>query len=173
MVLINKAGSGTYTITTSSSNTSPTVPNVIGSSEATARNTIAAAGFTVGSVTTVHNSAPAGSVVGQSPAGSTSAAPKTVVNLTLADGMVQVPSIFGQTLSTASDTLAAVGLRLGNETSKTTNDCDIVGTIGTQNPIAGTWVNPGTAISFTKWVLQPGARCQQSPPTPTPHVDDR
>ena len=65
--------------------TTPTVPDVVGLSLADATTALTAAGFTVGTVTTILTDAvPAGDVVSQSPVAGTSAAPGSAVDLVLA-----------------------------------------------------------------------------------------
>jgi hypothetical protein len=136
------------------------VPSVIGLSQSTATSQLQSVGLVTGAVSTVHNSSAAGTVVDQSPAGGAAASPGTAVNLSVADGKVQVPDIVGDTVATASSILRASRLNLGNEQDIGTADCTIVGRISGQNPSAGSWQAPATAVSFTKWTLKAGTSCQ-------------
>lgn len=79
---------------------------------------------------------------------------------TIAMPQVQVPDIVGDSRLAATRALGGVNLSLGTETDKATTNCDLVGTIGSQNPIAGTHVSEGSSVSFTMWVLMPGGHCQ-------------
>jgi len=63
-----------------------TVPNVVSQTQATAQSMIAAAGLTVGTVSNVNNAAAAGTVIGQSPIGGTSAVSGSAVTLTVSSG---------------------------------------------------------------------------------------
>jgi hypothetical protein len=73
---------------------------------------------------------------------------------------VTVPTIVGDALPAAQGALGSVGLILGVESDKGTTNCDLVGTIGSQTPAAGSVVSKGSSVSFTKWVLPPGSQCQ-------------
>lgn len=67
------------------------VPNVIGLLDAAAQAAIIAAGFVVGTITSVGNVAPVGTVLAQSPLGGTSALPGSSVNLTESTGVPPAP----------------------------------------------------------------------------------
>jgi Putative Ig domain/PASTA domain/Subtilase family len=73
---------------------------------------------------------------------------------------VTVPNIVGDALPAAQGALGSVGLSLGTETDKGTTSCDLVGSIGSQNPAAGSVVSKGSSVDFTMWVLKPGSHCQ-------------
>ena len=73
---------------------------------------------------------------------------------------VTVPNIVGDALPAAQGALGSVGLILGTETDRGTPNCDLVGSIGSQNPAAGSIVSKGSSVAFTKWVLPPGSQCQ-------------
>jgi hypothetical protein len=63
-----------------------TVPNVVGQTEAAARNTITAANLAPTVTRVVNNTVPAGVVISQSPAGGTKVAPQSAVALTVSSG---------------------------------------------------------------------------------------
>jgi hypothetical protein len=73
---------------------------------------------------------------------------------------VTVPNIVGDALPAAQGALGSAGLSLGTETDKGTTSCDLVGSIGSQNPAAGSVVSKGSSVDFTMWVLKPGSHCQ-------------
>ena len=54
---------------------------------------------------------------------------------------VTVPNIVGDALPAAQGALGSVGLSLGTETDKGTTSCDLVGSIGSLNPAAGSVVS--------------------------------
>jgi hypothetical protein len=63
-----------------------TVPDVVGTQQAAARQTLTASGLTVTTRQAISNSVPAGTVLAQSPAPGTSVAPATPVTLTVSSG---------------------------------------------------------------------------------------
>jgi beta-lactam-binding protein with PASTA domain len=73
---------------------------------------------------------------------------------------VTVPNIVGDALPAAQGALGSVGLSLGTETDKGTTNCDLVGSIGSQTPAAGSVVPKGSSVAFTMWVLKAGSQCQ-------------
>ena len=60
-----------------------------------------------------------------------------------------VPDLTGDTQAQAGQVLQAAGLVLGAVTKVTDKYCDHLGTVISQNPPAGTAVNPGSAVSIT------------------------
>ncbi|MGN6676297.1 MAG: PASTA domain-containing protein, partial [Streptosporangiaceae bacterium] len=60
-----------------------------------------------------------------------------------------VPNLSGDTTGQASQALQAAGLVLGTVSSAIDYTCNNLGTVKSQNPGAGTNVNPGTAVSIT------------------------
>jgi alpha-tubulin suppressor-like RCC1 family protein len=62
---------------------------------------------------------------------------------------ITVPGLTGDTTVQAGQALQAAGLVLGAVTKVTDKYCDHLGTVISQNPPAGTAVNPGSAVSVT------------------------
>jgi beta-lactam-binding protein with PASTA domain len=60
-----------------------------------------------------------------------------------------VPNLTGDTTARASQVLQAAGLVLGTVSSVIDYSCNNVGTVRSQNPPAGSNVNPATAVSIT------------------------
>jgi beta-lactam-binding protein with PASTA domain len=60
-----------------------------------------------------------------------------------------VPDLAGDTTTRAGQALQAVGLVLSTVRSVVDNSCDSIGTVMSQNPLAGTAVSPGSAVSIT------------------------
>jgi alpha-tubulin suppressor-like RCC1 family protein len=60
-----------------------------------------------------------------------------------------VPNLSGDTTAQAGQALQAAGLVLGTVASAIDYTCNNLGTVKSQNPGAGTNVNPGTAVSIT------------------------
>jgi len=70
-----------------------------------------------------------------------------------------VPDLTGDTTTQAGQALQAAGLVLGAVTKATDKYCNNLGTVMSQNPLAGTAVSPGSAVSVT---------IGQAPPTGCP-----
>ena len=62
---------------------------------------------------------------------------------------VTVPSLTGDSTARASQALQAAGLVLGTVTSAVDYSCNNLGTVMRQNPLAGSSVSPGSAVSIT------------------------
>lgn len=142
-----------------------TVPDVVGKDEAAARQSITAAGFSIGAVgtRTVETSAN-GTVLDQDPAGGTSATAGSAVALTVgtlgggAAGAgappsslaappsdVQVPGVVGQTETDAVTALGNAGFRV----TSTTGSCDQpVGSVITQFPSGGVMAPAGSTVEI-------------------------
>lgn len=88
-----------------------TIPSVMNMTEADARAALEAAGFAAGSTTTQNSpDVPAGTVIGTTPAAGESLPAGTVINLLVSDGMVEVPSTVGRSVSEAASALRALNL---------------------------------------------------------------
>ena len=141
------------------------VPNVIGETEASARTILSGAGFNnVTTQTAYSDTAPAGTVVSQSPLGGFEAPPSTTVNLVLSLGpqpVVVVPPIVGLPRASAEAALLAAGLTVGVFTEEY-SDTVPAGIVISQNPAAGVEVLLGAAV---------GAAVSLGPqPVPVPDV---
>lgn len=139
------------------------VPGLTGLQQADAAHWLLSIDLGLGAVTTTRSAAPAGTVVGQSPAAGQTLAlgsSNPRVNLVLSDGSVPVPDISGLSISSAQRVLGNAGLNLGNETTHDTTNCDIINQISGQNPAAGTLVSLGSSVNFDMWVLRKGSVCQ-------------
>jgi autotransporter-associated beta strand protein len=130
--------------------TSTLVPVVLNLSQAEAEAIITSEGFTVGSITTAPSSSvDEGDVSAQTPAGGTSAALGTAVDLVISETvqLATVPNVVGQTQSPAATTLAAQDFLVGTvftDYSETVPAGQIMGT----NPAAGTQVAFGTTVNL-------------------------
>ena len=129
-----------------------TVPSVTGQTEASARATLESAGFSVASTTTTTNSAPAGTVISQSPAGNTQATPGSTVTIVVAEkppppATATVPGVTGQTETAARSALGAAGFGV-NVTAQTVTDKSKSGIVLSQNPSGGTKVKKGATVTI-------------------------
>jgi beta-lactam-binding protein with PASTA domain len=128
------------------------VPNVVGLTQAAAQSAITAAGLSVGAITTANSaSVPAGLVISESPAASTSVAPNSavaiVVSLGPAPATVAVPNVVGLTQAAAQNAITAAGLSLGAVTPATSASVP-AGQVVSQTPGAGANVVIGSAIAL-------------------------
>jgi beta-lactam-binding protein with PASTA domain len=125
------------------------VPNVVGATQTAGTATLAAAGLTVGSVTSVNNAAAAGTVISQSPAAGTSTAPGTGVALTVSLGpaLRTVPNVVNLTQAAATTAIQNAGLSLGAVTNAASTTV-ARGSVISSNPVAGTNVPPGSAVAI-------------------------
>jgi eukaryotic-like serine/threonine-protein kinase len=128
------------------------VPPVIGDSEAAAQITLQNAGFSVGVSTRTTNSAPAGTVVSQSPAANTQASPGSTVTIVVAQRpppvtKTAVPGVTGDTAAAARSALVGAGFSV-SETTRTVTNKSSNGIVLAQSPAAGTRESKGTTVTI-------------------------
>ncbi|MHC4619015.1 MAG: PASTA domain-containing protein [Planctomycetota bacterium] len=125
-----------------------TVPDVIDRPQADANSAIGDAGLVVGIV--VYQSSdiiPTGTVMNQSPAGGTTVALGSPVDLVVSSGPPLVPNVVGMPEADANSTIAAAGLTVGTvsyEYSDTVGAGDVI----SQNPVAETPVSTGSPVDL-------------------------
>ena len=128
-----------------------TVPDVTGLSVGDASSKLSQAGLALGSTSEKYSdSVPSGEIISQNPAAGSQANQGSSVNVVASKGpqpspQVTVPSVQGQTAGQAAATLGAAGLALGNITKQPSLSVP-VGHIISQNPAAGTKVDPGSSV---------------------------
>jgi serine/threonine-protein kinase len=142
------------------------VPSVVGKSEQDATQTLSQAGFNVGKITTDSNStAPAGTVLQQSPGGGSQAKPGTSVDLTVSGGAVKVPSVVGESVTAAISSLSQAGLTYTTVT--VTQPGVPPGVVVSQTPGAGSAVPPQTQVTLSvTGSATPSPSPSPSSPTP-------
>jgi beta-lactam-binding protein with PASTA domain len=126
------------------------VPSVVGLAQATAATTLANAGLSVGTVTQQSSgTVPQGNVISQNPAANTVVDAGSPVDLVVSSGpgQVNVPAVSGLTQAQAATALTSVGLVVGNVTQQSSSSVPI-GNVISQNPLASTAVNPGSAVDL-------------------------
>jgi beta-lactam-binding protein with PASTA domain/V8-like Glu-specific endopeptidase len=127
----------------------PSVPNVVGLTQAAATSAITGAGLTLGSVTRQTSpTVPAGTVISQSPSAGTSVTAGSAVNLVISSGPapVSVPNLVGLTQAAATSAITGAGLTVGNVTTQTSPTVP-AGTVISQSPPPGTSVTSGSAVN--------------------------
>jgi eukaryotic-like serine/threonine-protein kinase len=136
------------------------VPSVVGQPQNQAEATLQAKGFKVDVKTDATSSAPAGQVISQSPSGGT-AAPGATITITVSGGAVSVPSVVGDSQTTASQILTNAGFQVnvqqGSGPAQYAN-----GTVFSQQPANGT-ATKGSAVTI---YVQNGASAS-APPSDT------
>jgi beta-lactam-binding protein with PASTA domain len=152
-------------LTVSNSNSTISVPSVVGFSQTNAGSTINGSSLTVGSQTSsCSQSVATGNIASQSPAAGTQVKAGTPINLVVSNGpcSASVPDVIQETQSAASAAISAVP---GLTPSFTPVDCSqsggTVGTVQSQSPSAGTVLNPPFPQTVTMSV------CQQTATTTT------
>ena len=132
------------------STTTQNVPNVVGMNQAAAEIAVRQQDLTVGTLTLQYNAAlPAHTVISQNPGAGTNVATGSQVNLVVSNGPkpVAVPKVVGLTQEAAHDTITAASLILGTETQQYSSTV-AVGTVISQNPVAGTSVPLGASVNL-------------------------
>lgn len=128
---------------------SAAVPNVIGTTEAFAREQLTEAGFTVGRVTRTYSEEKAGVVLGQSPLANAKANRDGLVDLVVSRGpeRIEVPIIIGMTEADAIAALEKVGL-LGAALPAQYSADFSPGLILRQTPPPGDMIAQGQTVRF-------------------------
>jgi serine/threonine-protein kinase len=133
------------TLTVSESQTSTSVPNVVGLSQVQAGSSLNAQNLTVGNVTMACSQQyPTGQVASQTPAANTQQPTSTPVNLVVSNGpcSATVPNVVGDTQADATSAINGTsGLTLGSVNPVLCFD-SAPGTVQSQNPSAGTVLDP-------------------------------
>jgi eukaryotic-like serine/threonine-protein kinase len=141
-----------------------TVPNVVNQQLADAEAALQAAHLAF-TTTTIPSSAPANTVLSQSPAGGTKAAPGSNVILTIpqVQQTAAVPNVVGQSPASAGAALGAANFSVN---SITTTTCDPAqnGNVVSQSPTAGTQAPKNSTVTITVC----NATTTTSPPTTAP-----
>ena len=126
------------------------VPNVEGLTQDAATTAITEAKLTVGTVTQQSsNTVAAGNVIGQDPAGASSAAQGFPVNLVISSGpqMMTVPNVEGLTQAAATTTITGAKLIVGTFTQQSSNTVATGNVIG-QDPASGSSLAQGSPINL-------------------------
>jgi hypothetical protein len=68
---------------------------------------------------------------------------------------IEVPNLVGLTQTAANAAIVAAGLTVGTVTVELTYDINLDETVKSQNPLSGTQVELGTAVSYVKYDYTP------------------
>ncbi len=142
-------------LTVSGTQTSVSVPSVLGQSPTNAGALLTRAGLNIGSQTSACSSQyGTGLVSSQNPAGGANVPPNTAVNLVISNGScVSVPSVIGQTASSAQSQISGAGLVANTTTDTACANNAQPGNVDGQNPAGGAEVPNGSTVNIT--VCQP------------------
>lgn len=138
------------------------IPDVVGSSQASAKVTLASLGLAAGPITMATSpTAPAGTVMGQAPAAGGTAVKGTAVSLVVSAGLggVVVPSVVGQGHPAAVAALAEAGLAAGALTTAASPTAP-AGNVISQSPAAGAIAPAGSPVAL---VVSSGATAPELP----------
>ena len=126
------------------------VPNVVGSDQADARQTLEGSGFKV-NVEQVDSAKPAGEVVSQSPVGNSKAAKDTQVTIRVSKGnQFEMPDLTGLKQDEAENRLKSLGWNGAfNVTKQQVTDPTQKDKVIQQQPAKGTAITKGTAVTVT------------------------
>jgi serine/threonine-protein kinase len=137
-------------LTVSASQTSVTVPSVVGQSPAHAGSILQQAGLTVGSQDTACSSQPSGVVSAQNPGSGATVQPNTPVNLVVSSGnCVPVPGVVGQSQSAATSAITGAGLVANTTFDSGCPGGALPGNVDSQSPAASAQVNSGTTVNIS------------------------
>jgi serine/threonine-protein kinase len=142
-------------LTVSGTQTSVSVPSVLGQPQANAGAILTRAGLTIGSQTSAcSNQYSTGLVADQNPGGGANVPPNSAVNLVISDGScATVPGVVGQTASSAQAAITGAGLTPNTTTDASCPGNAQPGTVDSQNPAAGTQLQSGSTVNIS--VCQP------------------
>ncbi|ROP63506.1 serine/threonine-protein kinase [Curtobacterium sp. PhB130] len=137
------------------------VPDVANQAQDAAQKALETAGFTIGAINTDYSpSVPEGTVMSSDPASGTTHTKGTVINLTVSNGMVQLPDVTQQPFATANSTLAGLGLKV---TPQPSYSC-VGGTVTQQDKPAGDVAQGSTvALTYCAASNQPTAPATSTP----------
>ena len=150
---------GTVTVTVSKGQEIVAIPSVLGLSLEDATTQIQNAKLQVGTITRQNVNKKADTVLEVQPGVGRKVAAGSKVNLTIASGKVQVPSVIGKDLDTANAELRAAGFTVVSRTEPSTQPAN---TVIRQDP-AGGEADQGSTVTIT--IATP---VESPSPTPTP-----
>lgn len=125
------------------------IPNVVGMTEAEARQTIEEAGFVVDKVNEIYDSRPAGQVVSTDPQAGTRQEKGTKVSLNVSKGteQVAVPDLRNMTNEEAKRALTSAGLKYDSGTAEYSSDVP-QNHVARQEPEANTMVDKDSTVTY-------------------------
>ena len=165
-----EVGSG-VTITVGTGPSSVPVPRLYGSTPAQARSALQGAGLSLGTVTRDYNNdVTQGGIYFQDPSGGENVEPGTAVNITVSLGpeQVEVPEVYGLSVSAAQAALSNVGL---NSTTFKVEGDEPEGTALSTEPGVGAMLDPGSTVTLYYSAGPPPATTAPSDASQSPNSE--
>ena len=125
-----------------------TVPDVVGQQASAASTTLTNAGLTVKQVADATSTAPRGQVTKESPAASTSVAPGSQITISVSGGSVSVPSVIGDSASTAEQILQNAGFNVVPKSETGAPAGTVPGNVFQQNPTGNSSAAQGATVTI-------------------------
>jgi serine/threonine-protein kinase len=136
------------TVYVSSGKTQVSMPDLSGMNEQMAKDAIQQAQLTLGTIVQAHSATiPQGQVIESDPVSGTKLAQGAIVNLTISDGLVDVPDVRNYSLTEARSALAASGLLIAIGTNETCSGSPQGTTVVDQSILPGTTAQ-GSSITL-------------------------
>ena len=136
------------TVYVSSGKTQVSMPDLSGMNEQMAKDAIQQAQLTLGTIVQAHSATiPKGQVIESDPVSGTKLAQGAIVNLTISDGLVDVPDVRNYSLTEARSALAASGLLIAIGTNETCAGSPQGTTVVDQSILPGTTAQ-GSSITL-------------------------
>ena len=139
----------TIKVTVSSGKGQISIPNVVGSPEASAEQTLKDSGFKVNKTYEYSAEVEQGIVMNQNPGANSSGKEGDTITIVVSQGKesVKVPDLTNKTQDEATAALASVKLNVGNITSEKSNNIE-AGRVIRQGTAAGGYLDAGSAVDF-------------------------
>jgi eukaryotic-like serine/threonine-protein kinase len=137
-----------------------TVPNVVGETSATAQSTLTGKGLNVKQVSDATSTEAKGTVTKQSPPSNATVSPGSTVTIYVSGGAVTVPSVVGDSASTAQTILQGDGFTVNTKTVTGPSSAQ-PGDVFQQTPAPNSSVAQGTTVTIY-------VAAQTASPTPSP-----
>jgi eukaryotic-like serine/threonine-protein kinase len=142
-----------------------TVPNVVGQQANTASSALTAKGLTVSEVSDTASTQPKGTVTKQNPVGNTTVNPGTKITIYVSGGGVNVPSVIGDSASTAQSILQGAGFKV-NAKTEAAPSTDTPGDVFAQTPSGNSSAPQGSTVTI--FVAAQPVSPTPSTPNPSP-----
>jgi eukaryotic-like serine/threonine-protein kinase len=137
-----------------------TVPNVVGETSTAAQNALSGKGLNVKQVADAASTAAKGTVTKQSPGANSTVSPGSTVTIYVSGGAVTVPSVVGDSASTAQQILQGDGFNVSTKTVTGPSSAQ-AGDVFQQTPAPNSSVAQGATVTIY-------VAAQSASPTPSP-----
>src|SRR6201996_659247 len=142
-----------------------TVPNVVGESSSTAQSTLTGKGLNVKQVADPSSTAATGTVPKQPPGANATVSPGSTITISVSGGAVTVPSVVGDSASTAQQILQGAGFQVNTKTVAGPSSAQ-AGDVFQQTPAPNSQVAKGSSVTIY-------VAAQSASPTPSASTGGR